>query len=270
MSILPIEANVKQKPIFGLGWGRTSRLVGNLHRNSFRTLFSPTFFSIVVEKAGYFGSDMQNQTDKPFNWLTVATELKAISQAGRFFAKDQYELARHERLEWIAAQILERHSDLDADTIRAMLQQDCGYPTPKADCRGVVFKDDKVLLVKEIADGGWTLPGGWCDTGLTAAQNTEREVREESGYEVKAVRLLAVFDRDNQGHTPPYPFSIYKMFFLCEIIGGTAKASNETSEVAFFAEDQIPENLSTGRTLRHELKLFFRQYKDPNLPTAFD
>ncbi len=212
----------------------------------------------------------EQNPSKPFNWLAIAAEMKAISQAGKHFAKDSYELDRHERIERLAAEILARHCDLDADTIRTTLQKDCGYPTPKVDCRGVVFKDDKVLLVKEIADGGWTLPGGWCDTGLTAARNTEREVREESGYEVKAVRLLAVFDRDNQGHTPPYPFSIYKMFFLCELIGGTAQASSETSQVGWFGEDEIPENLSTGRTLHHELELFFRQYKDPNLPVSFD
>ena len=149
------------------------------------------------------------------------------------------------------------------------MQEDSGYPTPKVDCRGVVFKDNKVLLVKEIADGGWTLPGGWCDNGLTASENVVREVREESGFEVKAVRLLAVYDRDRQGHFPPYPFSIYKLFFHCEIIGGQARPSDETSEVAFFGEDEIPP-LSPGRTTEKQLKLFFDCLRNPNWPTEFD
>ena len=123
--------------------------------------------------------------------------------------------------------------------------------------------------MKEIADGGWTLPGGWCDTGSTASENVVREVWEESGFKVKAVRLLAVYDRDTQGHTPPYPFSIYKLFFLCEIIGGEAKTSNETSEVAFFGEDEIPP-LSPGRTTEKQLKLFFDYLRDPNRTTEFD
>lgn len=204
------------------------------------------------------------------DWLEIARELKSISQAGKFFAKDDYEKKRHERLEEMAAEILANHSDLEADQVKIMLQQDSGYPTPKVDCRGVIFKDDKILLVKEIADDGWALPGGWCDVGSTPSENVAREVWEESGFEVRVERLLAVYDRDKQGHTPPYPYNIYKMFFLCEITGGEAKISNETSEVAFFGEDEIPEKLSVGRTLLHQLKLFFKQYRDPKIPVDFD
>jgi len=97
-----------------------------------------------------------------------------------------------------------------------------------------------------------------------------REVREESGYVVKATKLLAVYDRDRQGHTPPYPFSIYKLFFLCELLGGEAAPSNETSDVGWFAEDELPENLSHGRTLPHELHEFFEHHRNPDLPTTFD
>jgi len=210
-----------------------------------------------------------NFSMEPFKWLTIAAELKAISQAGKTFAKDEYEKQRHEKIEWLAAQILAKHTDLEADEIRMMLQKDCGYPTPKTDCRGVIFKDNKILLVKEIEDGGWTLPGGWCDIGLTAAENVVREVREEAGFEVRVVKLLAVYDRNRQGHTPPYPFDIYKMFFLCEITGGSPKTSNETSDVKFFDENEIPP-LSRGRTLEHEIKRFFEHLRNPDLPTDYD
>jgi ADP-ribose pyrophosphatase YjhB (NUDIX family) len=209
--------------------------------------------------------------DSKFNWFDIARRLKAISQAGKFFAKDAYERQRHEELEQIVAEIFEQYTEnMDAITALGILQEDAGYPTPKVDCRGVVFNDDKILMVKEIADGGWTLPGGWCDTGSTPSQNVIREVWEESGYTVKATKLLAVYDRDNQGHSPSYPFSIYKLFFLCELLGGQPTPSNETSEIAWFAEDELPENLSSGRTLRHELHQFFDHHRNPNLPTTFD
>ena len=204
-----------------------------------------------------------------FDWFKIATELKTISQAGKCFAKDSYEMERHEQIERICAEILAGYGDMDAEQIRVELQKDMGYPTPKCDGRGVVFRDGKILLVKEISDGGWTLPGGWCDVGMTPSENVAREVWEESGFEVEVKRLLAVYDRDRQGHTPPYPFNIYKMFFLCEITGGEAKISNETSDVAFFAEDEIPD-LSVGRTLPHQIKQFFAQYRDPSLPVNFD
>ncbi|MDH4202123.1 MAG: NUDIX hydrolase [Phycisphaerae bacterium] len=209
--------------------------------------------------------------ESKFNWFDIAKRLKAISQAGRHFAKDDYERKRHEEIEQIAAEIFEQHTEnMDAIQALGILQEDAGYPTPKVDCRGVVFRDDKILMVKEIADGGWTLPGGWCDTGTTPSQNVAREVCEESGYKVKATKLLAVYDRDNQGHTPSYPFSIYKLFFLCELLGGEPTPSSETSEIAWFAEDQLPENLSNGRTLHHELRQFFDHHRNPDLPTKFD
>ena len=210
-------------------------------------------------------------THTKFDWFEIAKELKTISQAGKHFAKDEYELKRHEDIERIAAQIFGRYvENMDAIEALGVLQEDAGYPTPKVDSRGVVFKDDKILMVREIADGGWTLPGGWCDTGSTPSDNVAREVVEESGYKVKAVKLLAVYDRDHQGHTPSYPFSIYKLFFLCELLGGKPTASNETSEVAWFAEDELPENLSNGRTLYHELHQFFEHHRNPDLPTTFD
>lgn len=207
--------------------------------------------------------------EKKFDWFNIASQLKAISQAGKFYAKDSYELQRHEDIERIAAEIMAGYCDLEADDVLTMLQKDCGYPTPKVDCRGVVFQDEKILLVKEIADGLWTLPGGWCDVGMTPSENVAREVWEESGFEVNVDRLLAVYDRDRQGHTPPYPFNIYKMFFLCDITGGHAKTSNETSDVRFFSRDQIPD-LSKGRTLAHQIELFFKMQTDPTIPVDFD
>lgn len=203
------------------------------------------------------------------DWFDIAKRLKAISQAGRFFAKNEYELNRHEEIERICAEILSGYSGLEPEKILYQLQEDSGYPTPKVDCRGVCFRDNKILLVRETADGGWTLPGGWCDTGLTASENCVREIWEESGFEARAVRLLAVYDRDRQGHRPSYPFSIYKLFFLCEITGGQARTSHETSEVAFFGENEIPP-LSEGRTLPWQIQRFFEQYRDPTLPVNFD
>lgn len=206
---------------------------------------------------------------KKLDWQQIATELKTISQAGKCFAKDDYEMKRHLRIEEITAEILARYTDLDKPQILTMLQDDCGYPAPKTDSRGAVFRDGKILLVKEIEDGKWTLPGGWCDMGHTVSQNVVREVWEESGFETKATKLIAVLDRRTQGHLPPYPFDIYKFFFLCEITGGSAKVSNETSEVAFFSEDAIPQ-LSMSRTLPHEIKMCFEHYRNPQLPTVYD
>ena len=203
------------------------------------------------------------------DWFGIAKRLKAISQAGKNFASDDYELKRHEDIEEICAEILAEYTDADKETALGILQEDAGYPTPKVDSRGAVFRDDKILLVKEIADGKWTLPGGWCDNGMTPSENVIREVKEESGFEVEVVKLAAVYDRNRQGHTPPYPFDIYKLFFICEITGGHAKTSIETSDVRFFGPDEIPA-LSLGRTLPNEIVRMYEHKNDPALPTDYD
>jgi len=197
--------------------------------------------------------------------------LQAISQTGLHYAKDQYDKERYRQIEQISAEILAAGSTLSVEEILKMNAVEYGYATPRVDVRGVAFRDSKVLLVKEIMDNGrWTLPGGWADVNETPAQAVVREVLEESGFETRAVKVLAVYDRDNQGHVPPAPYQIYKLFFLCEITGGAARPNNEASEVAFFGENEIPLELSLGRTTGQQLRRFFEHLKNPNLPADFD
>ncbi len=139
--------------------------------------------------------------------LTVARELAAIAQTGAHFAKDRYDQERYQRVAEIAAALLACCSDVPAPAIYAWSKQEFGYATPEVDVRGFILKDDKVLLVREDADEGrWTLPGGWADVNESPSESVVREVEEESGYIVKPLRLLAVLDRDKQGHTPPFPY----------------------------------------------------------------
>ncbi len=112
-------------------------------------------------------------------------------------------------------------------------------------------------------------PGGWADPGDSPAQAVEREIREESGYLAHTVKLAACYDRDRR-HFPPFYFSIYKLFFICELTGGAPAPSLETSEIAFFAEDQIPAELSTGRVTLEEIAMLFAHHKNSELPTEFD
>ena len=114
------------------------------------------------------------------------------------------------------------------------------------------------------------MPGGWVDVGESPRSAVEREVREESGYEARAVKLAMLIDRNapKSGH-PPYIFHLYKLFFVCELTGGSPLESIETGGAAFFAEDEIPP-LSTARTTRSEIHRLFEHYRQPHLPTDFD
>ena len=204
-------------------------------------------------------------------WIEWGRKLQAISQSGLHFTQDQYDRERYEQIGKIAAEILASHTSLSVEELLQLNAAEFGYATPKVDVRGVVFRDDKILLVREITDEGrWTLPGGWADVNDTPTQAIIREVQEESGFETKVIKLLAVYDREKQKHTPPYPYSIYKLFFQLEIIGGEPKINNEVSEIAFFSEAEIPEQLSEARTTKSQLLKFFEHYRKPTLPTDFD
>ena len=229
-------------------------------------------------------------------------KLQGISQTGLHFTENQYDRERYEEIGIIAAEILAEYTNLSVAELIQLNANEFGYATPKVDVRGVIFRDEKILLVRETADAGrWTLPGGWADVNETPSGAVIREVLEESGFETEVVKLLAVYDREQQQHTPPFPYSVYKLFFHCEqypalngrglrslreqypalngrglrslrqITGGQPQVNNEVSEIAFFSETELPvRELSESRVTKSQLLRFFKFYRTPNLPTDFD
>jgi len=203
-------------------------------------------------------------------WLSWARSLRSLAQAGLSYSPGPYDLERYEKVLSIAAEIVADHTGAGVPEVTALFAAERGYETPKVDVRGVVFREGRLLLVRELADHGrWTLPGGWADVGDRPSEAVEREVREESGYDVRAVKLLAVHDRRLHGHTPPALWGIYKLYFLCELLGGGPQASIETSGAAFFAEEEIPE-LSLGRTTPEVIARLFDHARHPDWLTDFD
>ena len=202
------------------------------------------------------------------NWLTWARKLQAIGQNGLAYSKDPFDIERFEELRELALEILQNYTDSDLPRIRDLFAGEHGHATPKVDVRGVVFNEDAILLVRERADGKWTLPGGWVDVNESPSESVIREVFEESGYQTKALKLLACYDRNRHPH-PPHPYHVYKLFFYCEILGGSPSTSYETDGVDFFKQDAIPE-LSTGRVTSAQIDRFFEFLRSPDLPTDFD
>jgi ADP-ribose pyrophosphatase YjhB (NUDIX family) len=193
-----------------------------------------------------------------------------MAQTGAHFAQDCHDQERYRRLGEIAAELLASGSDVSSDTVRAWAREEFGYATPKVDVRAFVGDAERVLLIREDADEGrWTLPGGWADVNESPSESVIREVEEETGYTVRPLHLLAVFDREKQGHSPPFPFHVYKMFFHCEITGGTARKTAESSESAFFAEDRLPV-LSLSRVLPHQIHGFFQSIRSGQARAAYD
>ena len=212
-------------------------------------------------------------------WLDFARRIQAIAQSGLHYDPPLFDRERYEYLLEIAAEMMAAYSDTDIQMIREVFARQDGHATPKVDVRGVVFRDEKILLVRENLDGGrWTIPGGWADINEAPSEATMREVYEETGYRTRARKLLALYDRRLHGHGP-HLFHIYKLFFLCDLtseqpaqaqIDNQSASFVETGEPTFFAENAIPDDLSTGRVTHAQIKRFFQHLRDPHLPTDFD
>jgi len=202
-------------------------------------------------------------------WLVWAKKLQAIAQTGLTYAKDPFDIERYQSIRLVAAEMMAAGSGVGgADFFVKLLSADVGYATPKVDVRAAVFREGRLLLVREKEDGRWTLPGGWADIGDSPSGAVVREVKEESGFDVKARKLLALLDRNLHGH-PPIPYHAYKLFFLCDIVGGNAHAEQETDAVGFFADDEIPP-LSLTRVTPAQIARLFEHCVQPEWPTDFD
>jgi ADP-ribose pyrophosphatase YjhB (NUDIX family) len=202
--------------------------------------------------------------------LDWTRRLQAIAQSGLTYAKDPYDVERYEQIRRIAAEIGASSLGSTVNRIDALFSEESGYATPKLDIRAVVLdEEDAVLLVKEKEDSLWTLPGGWVDVGESPSESVEREVKEESGYEVRAVRLLALWDRDKHPH-PPLPFHVYKLVFQCELLGGDPlMVSTETEGAGFFSKDALPE-LSLSRVTPQQIDRLIEHATDSDRSAVFD
>jgi ADP-ribose pyrophosphatase YjhB (NUDIX family) len=197
-----------------------------------------------------------------------ARALQAIAQNGLTYTDGPYDRERYLAVQQIAAELAAGVTGEEPEELLARFADETGYRTPKVDVRGVVLVDDRLLLVREPESEGWCLPGGWADVGETPSRAVEKEVREEAGLDVRALRLLGVFDRDFRGRVR-WPAHVYKLYVLCERLGGAPTADGvETEEAALFALDALP--ALSLKTPPDQLARALAVALDPALPAALD
>ena len=201
-------------------------------------------------------------------WLKWAIEIQSLSQIGLTYTKDVYDRERYQRLREISAEMLAEKTEVSIEKVKDLFCQETGYQTPKLDTRAAIFRNNKILLVHEN-NGTWSLPGGWCDVLESVKSNTEKEVREETGLNVKAVKIISIQDR-NKHNKPVYVYGVCKIFVLCEVINGKFVENIETTEIRYFSLQDLPHNLAEEKTNKEQIEMCFKAYLNENWQTQFD
>ena len=173
-------------------------------------------------------------------WLEWAIELQSLAQAGLTYGKDIYDKERYERIRDISAEIVSNYTDIEIEKVKDLFCNEVGYQTPKLDTRAAIFEEGKILLVREN-NGKWSLPGGWVDVNVSVKENTIKEVKEESGLDVSADKIIAVQDRAKH-NLPVYAYGVCKVFVLCSVLVVQFVENIETTEFQYFGEFEKQEH----------------------------
>jgi ADP-ribose pyrophosphatase YjhB (NUDIX family) len=206
-------------------------------------------------------------------FLIHLQRLKNIADIGLLYAKDGYDTERYEEIRDMSLDMMSRLTDTPLHILSNFYTKETDYPTPKVDVRAFVLNGKKeVLLVREQADGLWSLPGGWADIGFTASEVVVKEVKEETGLDVEATQLLAIFDKKCHPH-PPQAFYVYKIIFLCKNLNikdlYEFNKGFDVLDVGFFDVKKLPP-ISENRILASQIQMIFEHLENGKTEAIFD
>ena len=201
-------------------------------------------------------------------WTEFAIRIQSLAQAGLAYCKNEYDMERYEELRRIAAEMIACETDLPIEKVRGFFCNETGYQTPKIDTRAAIFKDGKILLVHEN-NGTWSLPGGWCDVDQSVASNTIKEVKEETGLDAAAEKLIAVQDWRKHNRCN-LPYGVVKIFVLCKALGGSFEDHIETTEIKYFGKKELPENRAVEKTTEEQIRLCFEAYESEHWESVLE
>lgn len=206
---------------------------------------------------------------KEYELIELVKRVQSLSQIGLTYAVNEYDMDRYVQLQQIGHSMLQILTDKPVSFISGYFSQSKEYITPKVDIRAVVFNEKKeILLVKEKADGLWSLPGGWADIGFSPGEVAAAEVKEETGLDVVPQKLLAVLDKKCHPH-PPEADYVYKFFIQCKLMSLDFNKAFDILDKGFFAKDAMPP-LSLNRVLPAQIDLMFEYLNEPLKPATID
>ncbi|MBJ69565.1 MAG: hydrolase [Acidimicrobiaceae bacterium] len=206
------------------------------------------------------------------NLVRWSEALAGIARTGLAFTENLYERERYEEVLNVAADIQSHiSSSVQPDQkveewMRSIGEGTAGYVTPKVAIGAVVGNDDGELLLIQRSDSGvWLFPTGFADVGYSAAEIAEKEVLEETGMEVEAVRIISILDGVRGGFTR---MPLYSIVFQCKVVGGTLKPHPlECDDVGFFSQSSLPEPLAGSGNWVEQA---FKAVRDEPIEVQFD
>ena len=182
----------------------------------------------------------------------------ALTDTGLTFTKDPFDRERYEDLRGLLSEMLNQASNLDSEEVAEVLKTTSAYATPLMDVRAWIVEDEKICLVRGQGENDWALPGGFGEVGYSPTENILKEIEEETGFEAKVERLLAVFDTNRfQLQSKQYA----KFVFECKLLAGQFQENQEIADLQFFAIDQLP-NLSEKRITKEQIEILWQVYQD--------
>ena len=181
----------------------------------------------------------------------------ALTDTGLTFTKDPFDRERYEDLRGLLSEMLNQASDLDSEEVAEVLKTTSAYATPLMDVRAWIVEDEKICLVRGQGENDWALPGGFGEVGYSPTENILKEIEEETGFEAKVERLLAVFDTNRfQLQSKQYA----KFVFECKLLDGQFQKNQEIADLQFFAIDQLPA-LSEKRITKEQIEILWQVYQ---------
>jgi ADP-ribose pyrophosphatase YjhB (NUDIX family) len=194
----------------------------------------------------------------------IAADLVGIARTGRHYTKGEYDLARYEQIESLANELLalvDPHPQ-----IRHERRGVIGPHTPAIGVEAAIFEGDRLLLARRADSGAWCIPGGMADFGEPPSAVAVREAREETGLEIRPIRLTGVFDSRIFGTREGWHF--YNLLFECEPIGGALTTSDETTELRWVTEPEAG-TLALHPGHQHRVPVAFAAHRDPSMSVPF-
>ncbi len=196
--------------------------------------------------------------------FSLLDEIQTIARNGLNYTSSAYDRERYERLMRLATQTYGVLLDVSDETIRTRFLKETGYITPKVGSDAAIFDESGKILLMDRSDGsGWCLPCGWVEPNEKPVEAVIREVREETGLEIKVKHLVGVFTRMPNAKNGPH--TTIAIVHLCEVSGGKLTLSHEGFALRYRSIDEV---LNWHATHERYARAAYKMWKSDHLLPA--